>query len=51
VSDWYAQWDRVSADAYMRTITHTNCHVRQIWMLRGVMGLTDKHGWPVQHWA
>ena len=51
VTDWYAQWGRVSADAYMRTIMHTMAHVRQIWMLRGVMGLTDRDGWPVQHWA
>ncbi len=42
---------RVRADAYLRTIFHTMAHVRQIWMLRGVMGLTDKDGWPVQHWA
>ena len=51
VTDWYAQWGRVSADAYMRTIMHANCHVRQIWMLRGVMGLSDADGWPLQHWA
>ena len=40
-----------AADAYMRTILHTMAHVRQIWFLRGVMGLTDKDGWPEQHWA
>lgn len=51
VTDWYARFDRISADAYMRTIMHTMAHVRQIWMLRGVMGLTDKNGWPEQHWA
>jgi len=50
-SQWYADWERTSADAYMRTIMHTMAHVRQIWMLRGVMGLTDEEGWPLQHWA
>ena len=29
---------------------HTMAHVRQIWLMRGAMGLTDKDGWPVQHW-
>ncbi len=50
-SQWYRDWNRTSADAYMRTIMHTMAHVRQIWMLRGVMGLTDEQGWPLQHWA
>jgi len=49
---WFEEYPaRIRADAYMRTIMHTNCHVRQIWMLRGVMGLTDAEGWPLQHWA
>ena len=48
---WFAERGRTRADAYMRTIMHANCHIRQIWMLRGVMGLTDTDGWPVQHWA
>ena len=43
--------DRTSADAYMRCIWHTMAHVRQIWHMRGMMGLTDEHGWPQQHWA
>ncbi len=42
---------RTSADAYMRTICHTMAHVRQIWLLRGILGLTDTDGWPEQHWA
>ena len=42
---------RVRADAYLRATCHTIAHVRQIWMLRGAMGLTDEDGWPVQHWA
>ena len=42
---------RVKADWYMRTICHTNAHVRQIWLLRGVLGLTDGSSWPQQHWA
>ena len=36
---------------YMRTICHTNAHVRQIWLLRGALGLTDGKSWPQQHWA
>jgi len=43
--------DRVRADAYLRAVFHTMAHIRQIWMLRGAMGLTDADGWPVQHWA
>jgi hypothetical protein len=46
--DW---WQRTSADAYMRTICHTMAHVRQIWLLRGALGLTDGKSWPLQHWA
>ena len=50
--NWF--WEeskKTSADAYMRTIMHTMAHVRQIWLMRGAMGLTDKDGWPEQHWA
>ena len=25
-------------------------HIRQIWFLRGAMGLTGKDGWPRQHY-
>jgi len=39
------------ADFYMRTIYHTMAHVRQIWLLRGAVGLTDGQSWPRQHWA
>ncbi len=46
--DW---WHGTAADAYMRTICHTNAHVRQIWLLRGTLGLTDGKIWPRQHWA
>ena len=38
------------ADFYMRTIYHTMSHVRQIWLLRGALGLADGP-WPEQHWA
>ena len=48
---WWQQQKRTSADAYMRTVFHTMAHVRQIWLMRGAMGLTDKDGWPEQHWA
>jgi hypothetical protein len=43
------RWKKTSADAYMRTIEHAMCHVRQIWLLRGALGRTDS--WPRQHWA
>ena len=47
--DW---WEGTAADAYMRTIFHTMSHVRQIWLLRGALGLTTPgDGWPRQHWA
>jgi len=37
-------------DFYMRTIYHTISHTRQIWLLRGALGLVDGP-WPEQHWA
>jgi hypothetical protein len=46
--DW---WRKTAADAYMRTICHTMAHVRQIWLLRGALGLTDGKSWPRKHWA
>jgi hypothetical protein len=30
---------------------NTAAHVRQIWLLRGALGLTDGKAWPQQHWA
>ncbi len=47
---WWKEHRRTSADAYARVIWHTMGHVRQIWLLRGVIGLTDKDGWPQQHY-
>ena len=47
---WCKEHRRTSADAYARTIWHTMTHVRQIWLLRGLMDLTDKNGWPQQHY-
>jgi hypothetical protein len=44
-------WEKTAADAYLRTISHTAAHVRQIWLLRGALGLTDGKNWPQQHWA
>jgi DinB family protein len=45
------EWSpRTAGDAYFRTIAHTNSHVRQIWLLRGALGLTNDHAWPRQHW-
>ena len=46
---WYGE--RIRTDAMMRTIYHTMAHVRQIWLLRGALGLTDNKSWPRQHWA
>jgi len=42
---------RSRADLHMRTIYHTMVHVRQVWLLRGALGLTDGKSWPRQHWA
>jgi hypothetical protein len=44
-------WPGNVADMYMRTICHTMAHVRQVWLLRGALGLTDGKTWPQQHWA
>ena len=40
-----------ASDAAMRTIWHTMAHVRQIWLLRGALDITDGEWWPRQHWA
>jgi len=45
------RWPGTAADAYMRTIHHALAHIRQIWLLRGIMGLVDATAWPRQHWA
>ena len=52
-SSWWFEEnpDRTRADAYMRATFHTMAHLRQIWFLRGRLGLTDEQGWPQQHWA
>jgi len=42
------RWPRL-CDKFFRAIYHTNAHVRQIWFLRGRMGVDT--GWPVQHYA
>ena len=44
-------WKGNAADAYVRAIFHAMAHVRQIWLLRGALGLTDGKTWPQQHWA
>ncbi len=41
---------KTRADAYWRCIWHTAAHVRQIWLLRGLLGAGDDRGWPEQHW-
>jgi hypothetical protein len=49
--DWWRSGGRTRADAYLRTICHTMGHVRQIWLMRGALGLTDAQGWPEQHYV
>ena len=50
---WWSEENpgRTRADAYMRAVWHTMSHVRQIWLLRGLLGLTDQAAWPHQHWG
>lgn len=43
--------EQMRSDSLVRTICHTNAHVRQIWLLRGALGLVDGASWPRQHWA
>lgn len=47
---WWQEYHRTSASAYTRVTWHAMAHIRQIWALRGLMGLADKHGWPQQHY-
>lgn len=46
--DWKHEGN--SADLYVRSIYHTMGHVRQIWLLRGAMGLAEGKHWPAVHW-
>ena len=48
---WTDEFDKTCLDAYLRATWHVMTHVRQIWLLRGLLGLTDADGWPQQHWA
>jgi len=49
---WFEdQPEKIRADAYMRCICHNMAHLRQIWLLRGLLGLDDTTAWPEQHWA
>jgi hypothetical protein len=45
-----ARWPRL-CDPFFRAVFHTTAHIRQIWLLRGALGLTDGTSWPRQHWA
>ena len=47
IRDWWPH----AADSCMRTIWHTAAHVRQIWLLRGMLGWAEGQSWPDQHWA
>jgi len=51
VPDWWRDGGHTQLDALMRLIGHIQAHVRQIWLYRGLMGLTDVAGWPQQHLA
>lgn len=42
---------KTRSDAYMRSIWHTMAHARQIWLMRGLLGVPDDRGWPHQHWG
>jgi len=42
------KWPRL-CDMFFRATYHANAHVRQIWFLRGVMGIQRR--WPEQHYA
>lgn len=46
--DWKHEGN--SADLYVRSIYHTMGHVRQVWLLRGAMGLGQGKHWPAVHW-
>jgi len=48
---WWTKRGRTAGDAYMRAIGHAMAHIRQIWLMRGAMGLSSKDGWPNQHLA
>lgn len=44
---WFEeQTGRTRADAYILCIRHTQFHLRQIWLMRGLLGLTDTPRWP-----
>lgn len=51
VPGWWRDRGATQLDAQMRLIGHVQAHVRQIWLMRGLMGLTDAAGWPQQHLA
>ena len=36
-------------DIFFRATYHLNSHIREIWMIRGVLGITKR--WPRQHYA
>ena len=42
---------RNQLDAYVRPMGNAHPHIRQIWLLRGALRLTDGKSWPQQHWA
>lgn len=42
------KWPRM-CDMFFRAIYHLNSHIREIWMIRGILGVTKR--WPVQHYA
>ena len=43
---WHHETFESTAGTCVRVINHSNAHLRQIWLLRGVMGAPDP--WPVQ---
>jgi len=49
--NWWTERKRTASDALMRAVGHAMAHVRQIWLIRGAMGLTSSKAWPRQHLA
>ncbi|MDP2871363.1 MAG: DinB family protein [Bacillota bacterium] len=48
VPGWSGKWTH--ADLLVRAGMHTAAHVRQIWLLRGLLGALPDGAWPRQHW-
>lgn len=47
------EWNKNSLELYLRGIFHAHGHIRQIWLLRGALGLTSsvELQWPTWQYA